>query len=162
MCHEHAFGAAEDDPFPRDAGDLAVEGLGPGEGDVRPGERRSVRRDMLLHEAGRRHRAGCGWGRRERRRRRREIIHRNFSSPSLLSTLPPRPSHHGPRRLPRGPPPRDTPLPPRTALPRPQLRRPLRQGTRLVRRDQLAHPCQRGAFRRPVPRLSLDDYRRTP
>lgn len=54
MCHEHAFGAAEDDPFPADACDFAVEGLGPGECDVRASERRSVRPYMLMHEA-RRH-----------------------------------------------------------------------------------------------------------
>lgn len=100
--------------------------------------------------------------------KRREIIHRIFCpiSPFFISSPPlaPLPAHNGPRRLPRGPPARGPPLPPHSALPpllvplpRPQLRRPLRQGTRLVRRDQ-----QRRAFRRPVPRLPLDDYRRTP
>lgn len=56
MCHEHAFGAAEDDPFPADACDFAVEGLGPGECDVRASERRSVRPHMLMQQARRRHR----------------------------------------------------------------------------------------------------------
>lgn len=90
---------------------------------------------------------------------------------SLLHLFTPFPAHNGPSRLPRGPASRHTPLSPRTplpplphTLPRPQLRRPLRQGTRRVRRDQLqlADTCHRRVFRRPVPRLSLDDHRRTP
>lgn len=98
------------------------------------------------------------------------IISANLISSHLhLST--PCSTHNGPRRLPRGPAPRHTPLSPRTplsplllTLPRPQLRRPLRQGTRRVRRDQLelADTCHGRVFRRPAPRLSLDDHRRTP
>lgn len=99
------------------------------------------------------------------------IISVNLIS-SLLSTYStPFSTHNGPRRLPRGSASRHTPLSPRTplsplllTLPRPQLCRPLRQGTRRVRRDQLqlTDTCHRRVFRRPVPRLSLDDYRRTP
>lgn len=94
-----------------------------------------------------------------------------ISSSPLLHLSTPFPAHNGPRRLPRGPAARHTPLSPRTplshlllALSRPQLRRPLRQGTRRVRRHQLqlADTCHRRVFRRPVPRLSLDDHRRTP
>lgn len=98
------------------------------------------------------------------------IISVNLISSHLhLST--PFSTHNGPRRLPRGPAPRHTPLSPRTplsplllTLPRPQLRRPLRQGTRRVRRDQLqlADTCHGRVFRRPAPRLSLDDHRRAP
>lgn len=98
------------------------------------------------------------------------IISANLIS-SLLHLSTPFSTHNGPRRLPRGPAPRHTPLSPRTplsplllTLPRPQLRRPLRQGTRRVRRDQLelADTCHGRVFRRPAPRLSLDDHRRTP
>lgn len=98
------------------------------------------------------------------------IISVNLIS-SLLHLSTPFSTHNGPRRLPRGPAPRHTPLSPRTplsplllTLPRPQLRRPLRQGTRRVRRDQLelADTCHGRVFRRPAPRLSLDDHRRTP
>lgn len=98
------------------------------------------------------------------------IISANLISSHLhLST--PFSTHNGPRRLPRGPAPRHTPLSPCTplsplllTLPRPQLRRPLRQGTRRVRRDQLqlADTCHGRVFRRPAPRLSLDDHRRAP
>lgn len=98
------------------------------------------------------------------------IISVNLIS-SLLHLSTPFSTHNGPRRLPRGPAPRHTPLSPRTplsplllTLPRPQLRRPLRQGTRRVRRDQLqlADTCHGRVFRRPAPRLSLDDHRRAP
>lgn len=181
MCHEHAFGAAEDDPFPADACDFAVEGLGPGECDVRASERRSVRPHMLMQQARRRHR---GLRRvkseeqsSEEQRKKDEWsgdVANYFSQSHLISSFhlsTPFSTHNGPRRLPRGSASRHTPLSPCTplsplllTLPRPQLCRPLRQGTRRVRRDQLqlTDTCHRRVFRRPVPRLSLDDYRRTP
>lgn len=102
---------------------------------------------------------------------RRRGLFQSISISSHLHLSTPFSTHNGPRRLPRGPAPRHTPLSPRTplsplllTLPRPQLRRPLRQGTRRVRRDQLqlADTCHGRVFRRPAPRLSLDDHRRTP
>lgn len=137
MCHEHAFGAAEDDPFPAEARDFAVEGLGPGEGDVRPGEQCSVRRDMLLHKAGQRHRCVRDSSRVERIRKET----RNYP-PNLLSNLtflhlfsasrsPPRPqwtpssSQRSPRTRPPAPatlrpPSLPRPPPPSSAPPTPQ------------------------------------------